>query len=120
MLALAKVLIRRPKLLLLDEPSIGLAPTIVEDMQRIVSDINRDGISVLVAEQNVRWVAPLATRAFLLEGGSSWRRERLKRSSIKSESSRIFSEGRPWNQQRLRLCMRESVSAKGIHSRQID
>lgn len=69
MLALAKVLIRRPKLLLLDEPSIGLAPTILEDLQRIVSDINRDGISVLVAEQNVRWVAPLATRAFLLEGG---------------------------------------------------
>ena len=69
MLALAKALIRRPKLLVLDEPSIGLAPTIVEDMQRMVADICHDGISVIVAEQNVWWVAPLAQRAYLLESG---------------------------------------------------
>ncbi len=69
MLALAKVLIRKPRLLLMDEPSIGLAPTIVEGLQRIVADISRDGIAVIVAEQNVWWVAPLATRAFLLESG---------------------------------------------------
>ena len=69
MLALAKVLIRRPRLLLMDEPSIGLAPTIVEGLQRIVADISRDGIAVIVAEQNVWWVAPLATRAYLIESG---------------------------------------------------
>ena len=69
MLALAKALIRKPQLLLMDEPSIGLAPTIVEGLQRIVADISRDGIAVIVAEQNVWWVAPMATRAFLLESG---------------------------------------------------
>jgi ABC-type branched-subunit amino acid transport system ATPase component len=69
MLALAKVLIRKPRLLLMDEPSIGLAPTIVENLQRMVADISRDGIAVIVAEQNVWWVAPLAMRAFLIESG---------------------------------------------------
>jgi branched-chain amino acid transport system ATP-binding protein len=69
MLALAKVLIRKPQLLLLDEPSIGLAPTILEGLQKIIADISKQGISVIVAEQNVGWIAPLATRAYLLESG---------------------------------------------------
>jgi len=69
MLALAKVLIRKPRLLLLDEPTIGLAPTIIDELQRIVAQISASGIAVVVAEQNVGWVAPLATRAYLLEGG---------------------------------------------------
>lgn len=69
MLALAKVLIRKPRLLLLDEPTIGLAPTIVDELQRIVREISESGIAVVVAEQNVGWVTPLATRAYLLEGG---------------------------------------------------
>ena len=69
MLALAKALIRKPKLLVLDEPSIGLAPTIVEAMAGMVADIRRDGIAVIVAEQNVWWVAPLEQRAYLLESG---------------------------------------------------
>jgi len=70
MLALAKVLIRKPRLLLMDEPSIGLAPTILEGLQEIISDISREGIAVLVAEQNVWWITPLASRAYLLESGS--------------------------------------------------
>ena len=69
MLALAKVLIRRPKLLLMDEPSIGLAPTILEGLQAMIGVIVRDGIAVLVAEQNVAWIAAQATRAYLLESG---------------------------------------------------
>jgi ABC-type branched-subunit amino acid transport system ATPase component len=69
MLALAKVLIRKPKLLLMDEPSIGLAPTILEGLQAMIADIVRDGIAVLVAEQNVAWIAAQATRAYLLESG---------------------------------------------------
>ncbi len=69
MLALAKALLRQPKLLLLDEPSIGLAPTVLEELQRMVDDIRRDGIAVVVAEQNVWWVAPLAQRAFLIDSG---------------------------------------------------
>ena len=69
MLALAKVLIRRPQLLLMDEPSIGLAPTILEGLQAMIADISRGGIAVLVAEQNVGWIAAQATRAYLLESG---------------------------------------------------
>lgn len=69
MLALAKVLIRTPRLLLLDEPSIGLAPKIVAEMRAIVSDISASGVSLLVAEQNVWWISDLATRAYLLESG---------------------------------------------------
>ncbi|MGW3606330.1 ATP-binding cassette domain-containing protein [Micromonospora sp. NPDC005161] len=70
MLALAKVLIRRPEVLLLDEPSIGLAPTIVEGLHDIVASIRAEGLSVIVAEQNVWWVAPLASRAYLLQTGA--------------------------------------------------
>lgn len=69
MLALAKVLIRRPQLMLLDEPTTGLAPTIVEELQKIVIDINAQGIALIVAEQNVGWIAPIASRAYLLENG---------------------------------------------------
>ncbi len=69
MLALAKALLRTPRLLILDEPSIGLAPTILEGLQRMVADIRAEGISMIVAEQNVWWVAPLAQRAYLLEAG---------------------------------------------------
>ena len=70
MLALAKVLIRRPGLLLMDEPSIGLAPTVLEGLRQIIADISREGIAVLVAEQNVWWIASLAKRAYLLESGA--------------------------------------------------
>lgn len=69
MLALAKALLRAPRLLILDEPSIGLAPTILEGLQRIVAGIRADGMSMIVAEQNVWWVAPLAQRAYLLDSG---------------------------------------------------
>ena len=69
MLALAKALLRRPQLLVLDEPSIGLAPTILEELQRMVGDIRAEGIAMIVAEQNVWWIAPLAERAYLLESG---------------------------------------------------
>ena len=69
MLAIAKVLMRGPRLLLLDEPSIGLAPAIVDELQAIVAALRDDGLPIVVAEQNVGWVAPIASRAYLLEGG---------------------------------------------------
>jgi ABC-type branched-subunit amino acid transport system ATPase component len=69
MLAIAKVLMRRPRLLLLDEPSIGLAPTIVDEVAKIVAALRDEGLPVMIAEQNVTWVAPIARRAYLIEGG---------------------------------------------------
>jgi branched-chain amino acid transport system ATP-binding protein len=70
MLALARALMLRPRLLLLDEPSLGLAPLVVQEIFRIVRTINeRDGVSVLLVEQNAALALGLADHAYLLETG---------------------------------------------------
>ncbi len=70
MLALARALMLRPRLLLLDEPSLGLAPLVVQEIFRIVRAINqREGVSVLLVEQNAALALGLADRAYLLETG---------------------------------------------------
>jgi len=69
MLAIAKVLVRRPSVLLLDEPSIGLAPTIVDEVQRLVADLAAKGLTVIIGEQSVDWVLPVATRAYAIAAG---------------------------------------------------
>ena len=69
MLAIAKTLVRRPALLLLDEPSIGLAPTIVDEVQRIVADLSSKGLTVIIGEQSVDWVIPIADRAYAIAAG---------------------------------------------------
>jgi branched-chain amino acid transport system ATP-binding protein len=69
MLALGRALMGLPRLLLLDEPSLGLAPRIVESMMAILSELHRNGMSLLIVEQNVHTVLALAQRAYILEGG---------------------------------------------------
>jgi len=70
MLAVARALMSRPRLLLLDEPSLGLAPLVVREIFRIVRTINRDeGVSVLLVEQNAAMALELADHAYLLETG---------------------------------------------------
>jgi len=70
MLALARALMGRPRLLLLDEPSLGLAPLVVAEIFRIVRELNeRDGLTVLVVEQNARIALDVAHRATVLEVG---------------------------------------------------
>ena len=70
MLALGRALMLRPRLLLLDEPSLGLAPRVVQEFFRIVRAINqREGVSVLLVEQNAALALGLADRAYLLETG---------------------------------------------------
>jgi len=59
----------RPRLLLLDEPSLGLAPVVVEAIFGVIRQINADGVTVLLVEQNVRQALTLATRACVLESG---------------------------------------------------
>jgi len=70
MLAVARALMSRPRLLLLDEPSLGLAPLLTREIFRIVRAINRDeGVSVLLVEQNAAMALELADHAYLLETG---------------------------------------------------
>jgi branched-chain amino acid transport system ATP-binding protein len=69
MLAIGRALMARPRLLMLDEPSLGLAPRIVQDIFRIIGEINRAGTTVLLVEQNTRQALTLATRAYVLENG---------------------------------------------------
>jgi len=69
MLAIARALLLNPKILLLDEPSQGLAPLIVQEVFKIVSSARQQGISVLLVEQNVRAAVEVADRAYVLDDG---------------------------------------------------
>ena len=69
MLALGRALMSRPRLLLLDEPSLGLAPTIVQQIGRIIRDLNSGGTTILLVEQNARMALRLAHRAYVLSAG---------------------------------------------------
>ena len=70
MLAVARALMLRPRLLLLDEPSLGLAPLVVQEIFRILRAINREsGVSILLVEQNASLALDLADHVFLLETG---------------------------------------------------
>ena len=69
MCAIARGLMARPKLLLLDEPSLGLAPILVNELFATIAAINREGVTILLVEQNVRRSLALAGRAYVLENG---------------------------------------------------
>lgn len=69
MLAIARALLNRPRLLMMDEPSMGLSPLVVEQVGRIITDINSRGISIILVEQNARMALSLAKRAYVLEAG---------------------------------------------------
>jgi len=69
MLAVGRALMADPKLLLMDEPSIGLSPILVAEVGKIIKDINSRGISILLVEQNARMALRLASRAYILEIG---------------------------------------------------
>jgi branched-chain amino acid transport system ATP-binding protein len=70
MVVISRALMARPKLLLLDEPSLGLAPKVVRDNARAIVEINRDeGISVVLVEQNSRMALKISNRAYALETG---------------------------------------------------
>ena len=69
MLAMGRALMAHPKLLLLDEPSLGLAPFLVKDIFRTISDISKQGMTILLVEQNAHQALAIASRGYVLESG---------------------------------------------------
>jgi branched-chain amino acid transport system ATP-binding protein len=69
MLAIGRCLMGKPDLVMFDEPSLGLAPAIVQDLLKTIRDLNRDGLTCVLVEQNVAVSLKLASRAYVLENG---------------------------------------------------
>ncbi len=69
MLAIGRALMSKPKLLLLDEPSLGLAPIIIQQIFDIIEQLRREGVTVFLVEQNANQALKLADRAYVLENG---------------------------------------------------
>jgi branched-chain amino acid transport system ATP-binding protein len=88
MLAIGRALMARPKVLLLDEPSMGLAPMVISQIFRIISEINSQGTTVLLVEQNAQQALSRSDRAYILETGAVTRsgnaRDLLKDDSIRA------------------------------------
>jgi branched-chain amino acid transport system ATP-binding protein len=79
MLAVGRALMGRPQLLLLDEPSLGLAPIIVEQLFEQIVRINQQGVTILLVEQNAAMALAVATRGYLLENGRVVLEDRTER-----------------------------------------
>ena len=69
MLTIARGLMSQPKLVMLDEPTLGLAPLVIQEIGRTVTRLNEAGVAILLAEQNARFAFALASRGYVLERG---------------------------------------------------
>jgi branched-chain amino acid transport system ATP-binding protein len=93
MLAIGRALMARPKLLLLDEPSMGLAPILVEQIFEIVRDINASGTTVLLVEQNALMALGLASRGYILQTGEIVLQDAADRLMVNPEVKKAYLGG---------------------------
>ena len=93
MVALARGLMSRPRLLLIDEPFLGLAPAIVTQLIEVIRRINREGVTILFIEQNVELLLPIASRGYILESGRTILDGRSEDLLHSAEVRRIFLGG---------------------------
>ena len=70
MLAIGRALMARPKILMMDEPSLGLAPLIVDQIFKIIQQLNKEGVTILLVEQNAHMALKIAHKLYLLEQGT--------------------------------------------------
>ena len=70
MLAVGRALMGKPKMILMDEPSMGLSPLLVKEIFAIIREVNKQGITILLVEQNAKMALEIANRAYVLETGS--------------------------------------------------
>ena len=88
MLAIGRALMNRPEMLILDEPSMGLAPIVVQEIFDTIVEINKSGTTILLVEQNANMALSIADRAYVLETGrivlSGTAKELLKNDTVKS------------------------------------
>ena len=101
MLAIGRALMSRPKLLCLDEPSLGLSPILVKDIFRIITQINAEGVTILLVEQNARMALNIADMGLILENG---------RFVMKGASQELLNDP---NVKEFYLGMQDESSAKG-------
>jgi branched-chain amino acid transport system ATP-binding protein len=97
MLAVARALMARPRLLLLDEPSLGLAPQIVKVIFNIIQEINKEGVTILLVEQNAAMALSIANHGYVLETGEIKMSEDAKKLAASDEVRKAYlgaSEGR--------------------------
>lgn len=94
MLAIARAMMARPQLMLLDEPSMGLAPLVVQQIFDVIKDINKMGTTVLLVEQNARKALQIADYAYVMETGKSLWKDRLRKWRGTPTSWRPISAGK--------------------------
>lgn len=90
MLAIARGIMSKPKLLLLDEPSVGLAPLIIREIMRVIGELRKEGMTVLLVEQNARAALGIADRAYVLENGRIVMEGRAQDLMRKTEVQRAY------------------------------
>ena len=105
MLAIGRALMARPKLLMLDEPSMGIAPILVQRIYETIGEINRQGVAILLVEQNANYALDVAKRGYVLETGQRGAGERLGSAARRSRSA----EGVPGDMTIYRIDRREGA-----------